>query len=148
MTYRPSEKVAVLDAISPVSQGVGTVTGSWISVAQFRKILAIIQTGVMTATATLDAKLQQATTSGGAGAKDVSGKAITQLTQAGGDSSKQVLIDLDTSQLDVAGGFSYIRLSLTDAAAASLISAVLLGFDGRYEPASVSNAASVKQVLY
>ena len=34
------------------------------------------------------------------------------------------------------------------AVAASLVGAVLLGFDGRYEPASDLDASSVKQIVY
>lgn len=148
MTYRPSEIVAVLAVLNPISQAAATVTSGWVPISTFRKILAIIQTGVLGASATIDAKLQQATSSGGAGAKDITGKAITQLTKVGTDDNKQVLLEVDASQVDVAGGFGYVQLSLTVGVAASLISAIMLGFDGRYEPASVSNVASVKQVLY
>lgn len=147
MTYRPSEKAAVLDVVSPISQGVGTVTGAWIPVTLFRKLLVIIQTGVLGALATVDANLQQATSAAGAGAKAITGKTITQLTKAGGDDNKQVEINLDASELDVTNGFAYVRLSIPVGVAASLVSAVIIGFDGRYEPASDNDASSVKQIL-
>lgn len=148
MTSRPSEQAAILAAIAPVSQGVGSAVSGWIPVTMFRKIMAVIQTGVLGAAATLDANLQQATSAAGAGAKAITGKSITQLTKAGGDDSKQVIIDLDAAELDIAGGFAYVQLTLTVAVAASLVSAVLLGFDGRYGPASDQDAASVKQIVY
>ncbi|HRF71752.1 MAG TPA: hypothetical protein PL117_03190 [Accumulibacter sp.] len=148
MTFRPSEKAAILAAIAPISQGVGTANSGWIPVTTFRKIMAMILTGVLGASATVDAKLQQATSAAGAGAKDVTGKAITQLTKAAADDGKQVIIDLDAAELDIAGGFAYVQLSITVGTAASLVGAVLLGFDGRYEPASDLDASSVKQIVY
>ena len=139
-----SEQLAVLDAISPVSQAAGTVTTGWISAANFERYMALILTGVLGASATLDAKLQQATDSSGTGVKDVTGKSITQVVKASGD-AKQVEINLRAEELDTNGGFSYFRLSLTVGTAASLVSAVVLGGVARNLPASSLNAASVVQ---
>jgi hypothetical protein len=94
----------------------------------------------------LDAKLQQATDASGTGAKDVVGKAITQIVKATGD-SKQALINLRPEELDVNNGFSYVRLSVTVAVAASLTSAQLLGFNPRFAPGDASNQAAVAQVV-
>lgn len=138
------ERVAVMATIDPVSQGAGTVTTGWVSMRDFLSMTALIQTGVMGSSATLDGKLQQATSSGGAGAKDITGKAITQIVKASGD-NKQATIDLRETELDVAGGFTYVRLSLTVGTAASLISATLFGNNARYLPASASNQAGVVQ---
>jgi hypothetical protein len=141
---KPSEIVSVLATYDPVSQAAATVTTGWVDAGNLHSVLAILQTGVLGASATLDAKLQQATTSGGAGAKDVTGKAITQIVKASGD-NKQALINCRTSELDVEGGFRYVRLSLTVGTAASIVSAVLLGFNVRYEDSSVFNQAGVVQ---
>ena len=46
--------------------------------------------------------------------------AYAQLTQAGADSNKQAVINLRQVELDVAGGYSHVRLTLTVATAASL----------------------------
>ena len=83
--------------------------------------------------------------SGGAGAKDITSKAITQIVKASGD-NKQALINLHPSELDVAGGFAFVRLSVTVGTAASLISAELYGVPG-YEPATAYNQAAVVQVV-
>ena len=80
------EPTALLD---PSSQAAGTVTTGWISVANHHGLLAIVQTGVLGTGATVDAKLQQAQDASGTGAKDLTGKAITQLTQAASGSAKQ-----------------------------------------------------------
>lgn len=127
-----SEGLALLDSISPVSQTPGTVTTGWVSAAAFLSFLAVIETGVLGASATLDAKIQQATDSSGTGAKDVSGKALTQIVKASGD-NKQAMIDFSAKDLDTNGGFGYVRLSLTVGTAASLIAAQLFGGNSRYE---------------
>jgi hypothetical protein len=143
----PSDRLAIVAAINPVSQAVGAVSTGWISMQNWRSVMAIVQAGVLGAAATLDAKLEQATSAAGAGAKDIAGKAVTQLTQAGTDSNKQAIINLRQAELDFAGGYSHVRLTLTVGTQASLVSAVLLGLDARYNPASDSDAASVDEIV-
>lgn len=141
---KSSELVAVLATLDPVSQAAATVTTGWIDFSKFHTLLAVLQTGVMGAAATVDAKIQQATSSGGAGAKDVAGRAITQVVKASGD-NKQVLISVRDNDCDVANGFSYVRLSVTVGTAASLIAAMVLGLNPRFADASAFNQAGVVQ---
>lgn len=110
-------------------------------------LLALIQSGVLGTGATLDAKLQQATDASGTGAKDVAGKAISQLTQAGSGSAKQAIINLRPEDLDVNNGYAYVRLSVTVGVAASLTAAQLLGFNPRFAPGDAINQAAVAQVV-
>lgn len=144
-TERLSEALALLATIDPVSQGAGTVTTGWINMADLKRLLAIVNTGVLGAAATVDAKLQQATSAAGAGAKDIANKAIVQIVKATGD-NKQALINLKGSELDVAGGFSFVRLSLTVGTAASLVGATVLG-SSSYESAAALNQGAVAQVI-
>ncbi len=141
-----SELFSVLATIDPASQAVGTVTTGWISAGNHHSLLALVQSGVLGTGATLDAKLQQATDASGTGAKDVTGKAITQIVKATGD-NKQTLINLRPDDLDVTNGYAYVRLSLTVAVAASLTAAQLLGFNPRFAPGDASNQAAVAQVV-
>jgi hypothetical protein len=141
---RIAELLSLLGTIDPVSQAAGTVTSSWISAANHERFMALIQTGVLGSSATLDGKLQQATDSSGTGAKDITGKALTQIVKASGD-SKQALINLRADELDMANGFTYFRLSLTVATAASLISASIFGSVAKNLPASTLNQAGVVQ---
>jgi len=143
----PSDRLAIVAAINPVSQAAGAVSTSWISMQNWRSVMAIVQAGVLGASATLDAKLEQATSAAGAGAKDIAGKLVTQLTQAGADSNKQAIVNLRQVELDFANGYSHVRLTLTVGTQASLVSAVLLGLDARYNPASDSDAASVDEIV-
>lgn len=143
---KASEQVAVLGAIDPSNQAAGTANSGWISMAKFQKLLAIVQTGTLGASATVDAKIQQATDSSGTGAKDVSNKSITQIVKASGD-NKQAEINLDAQDLDVEGGFDYVQLSVTVGTAASETAALVLGFNPRFAPGSDSNAASVAEIV-
>ncbi len=142
-----SELFAVLATIDPASLAVGTVTTGWISVANFHALVASIETGALGTLATLDAKLQQALDSSGTSAKDITGKAITQLTQAGGGSAKQVLINVKPEELDTVNGFGFVRLSITVGVAASLASAQVLGVNPRYATADALNQAAVAQIV-
>lgn len=143
---RISEQVAVLATLDPVSQGAATVTTGWVSMGKFARLVALIGVGAMTATSTVDAKLQQATDAAGTGAKDIANKAITQLLAAGGN-NRQVEIDLRDDELDVNNNFAFVRLSITVAAAASLIQAALIGAVPRNGLASDSNQAGVVQIV-
>jgi hypothetical protein len=145
---RPSDRVSVLGTIPPQSATTVQVTG-WLDATVFHSLMAVVATGAISATGTVDAKMQQATSAAGAGAKDVTGKAITQLTQAGSGSNKQVLINLHQEDLDINNGYKWVQLSITPATAAALIDGKLLGFDPRNLPASAAlNAnASLAQVV-
>jgi hypothetical protein len=138
MAVRPSALMTLLDQVSPVSQAAGTVTTAWVDALLYETLFAFIQAGVLGAAATLDAKLEQATTVGGAGAKNVTGSLITQLVKASNDNN-QVCINCQDEDLDSAGGFRFVRLSLTVGTAASLIAASLWGFAARYQPAAHKN---------
>ena len=145
-TSKLSERLAIADVIDPVSQSAATVTTGWINMANAERLLAIIQTGTLGTSATVDAKLQQATDASGTGVKDITGKALTQIVKASGD-AKQAQINLRTEELDTNGGFAFVRLSLTVGTAASLVSAVVLLGDVKNLPASASNHADVVQIV-
>jgi hypothetical protein len=141
---KPSEGLGLLATIDPVSQGAATVTTGWVDQSLYFAVMAVIQTGVLGASATVDAKIQQATDNAGTGAKDVTGKSITQIVKATGD-NKQAIITLKEADLDTEGNFRFVRLSLTVGVAASLVSAQLWGAIPRFMPAS--NQAATVQVV-
>jgi hypothetical protein len=141
---RLAEQLTILATIDPVSQAAGTVTTGWLSAAQHERFLAVIQTGVLGASATVDAKLQQALDSAGTSAKDIPSKSLVQILKAAGD-SKQAEINLRQDELDLLNGFAYFRLSLTVGTASSLVSALVLAGVARNYPASGLNQAGVVQ---
>lgn len=142
-----SARASVVGVIDPDAYAASTVTTGWIDMQDWFALLAIILAGDLVSTATLDAKFEQATDSSGTGAKDVSGSAITQLTQAGSDSNKQVLVNLNTGDLDFNNGFRFVRLSLTLGTAGGDVGAVVVGLDRRYGAATDGDAATVDEVV-
>jgi hypothetical protein len=140
-----SEMLSLLATYDAASVAVSTVTTGWVSAANHAALMAIIATGVLGASATIDAKIQQAQDSGGTGVKDVTSKAITQIVKASGD-NKQALINFKSEDLDVANGFAFVRISITVGTAASIVGATLLGGHPRFEDASTFNQAAVVQV--
>ena len=143
---KASEMLAVLATIDPASQAAGALSTGWVSVANHLGFLAMVQTGVLGTAATVDAKLQQALDSSGTGAKDISGKAITQIVKATGD-NKQALINVKPEELDTVNGFGFVRVTVTVGVAASITSAQLLGVNPRFAPADAANQAAVVQVI-
>lgn len=146
MNTRPSENIAVLATLDAASVAASTVTTAWVNAGLWLQILALIKTGALGASATVDAKLQQATDSAGTGAKDVTGKAITQVVAATGN-NKQVYINLKGQELDVTNGFSFVRLSVTVGTAASILDATLFGLLPRFGSAEALNQATLVQIV-
>ena len=142
----PTEQAALAAAIDPASVAPGTVESAWVDMAQYESLLAVLNTGVLGASATVDAKIEQATSAAGAGAKDVPNKAITQIVKATGD-DKQAAINLRSEHLDANNKYQFVRLSVTVAAAASLLGAQLYGFHPRVGPAHKGNPASVVEIV-
>jgi len=143
---KASEMLAILATIDPASQAAGAISTGWVSVANHLGFLAVVQTGVLGTSATVDAKLQQALDSSGTGAKDITGRAIIQIVKATGD-NKQALINLKPEDLDTVNGFGFVCVTVTVGVAASITSAQLLGVNPRYAPADVGNQAAVVQVV-
>lgn len=147
MNMRGSEFVAVVGNIDPDAYGTGTETTGWIAAKDFERFMAIVQAGDLGTSATLDAKLEQASDSSGTGAKDITDKAITQLTQAGSDSNKQAVINLKPAEMDMDNDFTHFRLSMTVGTAASDAGAVVLGMDPLYGPASDTDVSTVDEIV-
>ena len=143
----PSDRAAIVGVIDPDVTAAGTVTTGWVDATTFHNFMAIALAGTLGASATLDAKLEQATDSSGTGAKDIAGKAITQLTKAGSDDDKQAIINLRPDELDVNSDFTHFRLSVTIATATSDVGGLIVGMDPRYDNASANDLASVAEII-
>ncbi|WP_315759311.1 hypothetical protein [Bradyrhizobium sp. SZCCHNRI2007] len=141
---KPSQRAGIVGFISPVSQAAGTVTSAWMDATTFHNYMVILKSGVLGASATVDAKLQQATDNAGTGAKDITGKAIAQLVKASNDNN-QLTIDLKQEDTDFNNGFKWFRVSVTVGTAASLVDATVLGFDPRYGFGTDNDLATVVQ---
>lgn len=130
-----SQKTVLAAVIDPDATAAGTVTSAWVSLVDYEQIQAIVLAGTLGTNATIDAKLEQAQDAAGTGAKDIAGKAITQLTQAGSDDSdKQSIINCRSEELDVDNLFTHVRLSIAVGTATSDVGGVVFGHSARYQP--------------
>lgn len=145
-TIKFSDRTGILATLDPASVAASTVLTAYVPVAKWHTIAAILQTGVLGASATVDAKLRQAQDAAGTGVKDITGKSITQLVKASHD-NKQVVLECKADDLDTANGFTHVALSVTVGTAASLLSAALMGTNPRYAPATDFDSANVVQVV-
>ncbi|MEO0623134.1 MAG: hypothetical protein AAF183_12985 [Pseudomonadota bacterium] len=142
-----SDRAAVVGVINPDLNAAGTVTTAWIEAGLFNSFLAVVMAGTLGASATLDAKIEQATDAAGTDAKDVEDKAITQLTKAGGDDDAQAIINIAPDDLDLINNFGFFRVSMTVATASSDSAVTVLGLEPRYGPASANDLATVAEIV-
>lgn len=146
MNRLPSEKQAVVATIDPDAYGAGTELSDAIDMSKFESIQAILLLGTFISTGLADFKLVQAVTSGGS-YKDISGKAITQLTDASPDDDKQAIINLRAEELDVANEYRFVKMSFTLTTAGADSGAIALGANAAVEPASDNDLASVAEII-
>ena len=145
MPSLPSERVAIVATVDPDAAATGAFTSDYVNMEEFGSALAVVMAGVIAASGTLDAAVLQATSSTGAAVKAISGKSITQIDT--GSNDKQMLINIRTDELDVAGGFSFIALRLTHTTAGGDSAGLVLGLNCRHAPADDFDLASVSQII-
>lgn len=146
MMQRASEGVALLDQIVPQSASANTYesTGTGSLTKFFNRFLVIVQLGAITGSGTVNAKVQGRLDSGSWG--DISGKTMTELNGTGSDGSKSALINLSADEINDAG-YNDIRISITTATAATVLSALTLGIEPRYAPANNNDASFVDEII-
>ena len=145
-TERLSEQLAVVATIDPASLTANTYLTDAIDMKLHRRVLFIIAVGALTSSNTTDFSVVGDTASGGSYATTITGKTITQLTKAGSDDNKQVLVEVTAEEV-AAQGLRYIKGSLVTAAAAALGCVVALADSTRYGPASDYDLASVDEIV-
>lgn len=155
MNALPSERVAILGTIDPDAYTAASPSSSynsdWVDLEKFGSIMAILQTGILGTAANVDFAVVQAQDGSGTGEKAITGKSITQLDEAGASppdtNDKQYIINVRAEELDVEGGFSFVQAQITLQDATSDLSAIILGLDPRFGPASDNDLASVAEIV-
>jgi len=117
----------------------GVYDSAWVVMANYHRGILILKVLAMGAGATLDQSVRQATTTAGAGAAAIAGKAFTQLTQAGGDVGALNCMELRTEELNVTGGFDCVSVRTTVAVANVVIAYQFYGRVPRFPPVGVAN---------
>lgn len=138
----PSERVAVLATIDPDAYTANTYNSDVIDMSLWGSIMVIVQAGALGSSATLDVAVKSDTASGGSYSTTVD--SITQLTDAGSDSDKQVVMNI--LQEDLTEGHRYVRVDMTIATATSDAALIVLGLDPVYAPANSNDLASVDEI--
>lgn len=142
-----SYEAAVVATIDPDAYAASTYTSDYVSMAKFKSLQAIVMAGTLGTNATIDAKLIQATDASGTSAKDITGKAITQLTEAGSDSDKQAVINVRDDELDINNGFTHVAVYLTVGTATSDAGVIVMGHNPVDGVASANDLASVDEIV-
>ena len=146
VNMKTSEGIALLAPINPTVFAAGSPPATvWIKADQFHQYGLVLTAGAITASTAVAVKLQQASSAGGAGAKDVPGKALANLAPA--DSNKQQIINLRPDELDADSGFAWFGwvITVTGGTSAAL-SGAIIGVNPK--TGSAAQAASVSQILY
>ena len=149
----PTDAAAIVATIDPDANAPGVYYSDFVDMGDWHALLAEICVGTLGTNGTVDAALLQSTDSAGTSEKAITGKSITQLTQAGSDADKQALINLRPEELDVSGSFRWVRLRITTdetaspSAAVNDFGATLWGFWPRNGVASDQDLASVDEIV-
>ena len=145
MNRHLSETLAVVATIDPATYNVGSATSDWISLSRIQRVLFVLQTGVLSATSTIDLKIQAR--AGTASPVDVPGATITQLTKSAGD-NRIVVMEVSTPRIDsLAAGYDQIRAAVTVGGAAAPLSLVALAGIIGYYPAAHVDLADVAEII-
>jgi len=139
-TERFTERWQLLDTIVP-SVSTAEQNSGWNAVANYSRIVVIIQTGAITSGGTIDADIEIGTTSSGGTTATMTGKSITQLTSA--DADKVVVVEIRPEEFTQSGvHYPYMQLELTCATQNCLVGAQIWG-EVEYAPASTTNIDEV-----
>ena len=144
MATKQYEEWAVIGVIDPDAYTAAEQLTAAIDMSKWEDIMAVVMAGDLGTNATVDAKLTASATSGGSYA-DITGKAITQLTEAGTDSNKQALIHLRGDEMPA--GKYFVKLSMTVGTATSDAGAIVLGRPRTVKPAYANDLASVDEIV-
>ena len=109
-----TDRATVAVALAPVSKTAGTTTSAAVSMLGFGGGALLVNAGVIGTSGTVDCKITSSATTGGS-YTDVTGAAITQMTQAGGDSGTSQLVSFDMPL-----GHNFIKTVLVNATAAAI----------------------------
>jgi hypothetical protein len=144
ITVRATEKMGVVGIIDPDAYTAATYLTGAIDMSKWNRVVFIVMAGDLGSSATVDFKVTEASTSGGS-YSDISGKAITQLTQAGTDDNKQALVEVLASELG--SGKQFIKGSFTVGTATSDGGVIALGFHPRFGPAGDFDLTAVDEIV-
>ncbi len=142
-TMRWTEREALLADLDADAYAAGVYNTAWVDMSVYHRLVVLLNVGDMVQASTVDLLLQEATDAAGAGAQAIAGKAITQLTQAGGDGDDVCIIELRSEELDENNAYRFVRAVLTIGAAGSDAALFVIGTVARYMPVPTTNLTEI-----
>lgn len=150
MAYKPrlSEELAIVATIDPDAYTTGTQTSDIIDMRYHKRVMFIVEAGTLGSSATIDFLVFGDSAAAMGTEVALTGKAITQLTEAGTDSDKQAIVEVTAEELasQIVGG-RYIRGKPAIGTATSDAGMMALADRSRYTPASDYDLASVDEIV-
>lgn len=140
-----TDYAAVVATIDPDAYTAAAYVSDGIDMSLWQEVMFIVEVGTLGSSATVDFFVDGGTDNS-TFATPITGKAITQLTDAGTDSDKQAIV-LVTEAECTAQGVRYIRGELTVATATSDCGMIAIAFGPNYGPASANDLASVDEIV-
>ena len=135
-TERFSEVHQIGAELLPQNRAAAVYQSAWFNMSIHHRLAYVLHTGVLAAAATVDLILQEAQDATGTGAAAIAGKAITQLTQAGGDGNDVCIIELRTEEMTP--GFDFVRAVLTVGGNTAFTAGIGYGIVNRYAPVATT----------
>ena len=143
---RMSERLALVGTIDPDAYGTGAQTMDVIDMQHYRRVLFTVLAGTLGTSGTIDFAIYGDSGSNGSFATLITGKEVTQITDAGTHSDKQRQIEVTAEEV-AAQGLRYLRASMTVGTATSDACAIAQAEGLRYRPASAYDLASVDEII-
>lgn len=142
-----NERLALIGTIDPDAYSADTYQSDEIDMSNFRRVLFILSVGEMGSSATFDFEINGgASTNPGSHATLVTGKDATQLTQAGTDSDKQVIIEVSAEEA-AAQGLQFLEAEVIVGTAACDLAVIVLGEPAHYSDTAGLDLASVDEII-
>lgn len=142
-----AERVAVIGTIDPDAYGTGDQTTDIIDMKSWREVMFVVAVGDIASTGTADFLVKGSAASNMGTPATITGKTITQLTQAGTDSDKQVVVRVTAEEV-AAQGYRYIQGTLTLTTAGADATVLVLGMHAHYTRAADYDLSTVDEIVY
>jgi hypothetical protein len=141
----PSKRADVVGSIDPDAYAAGTYTTGWIDMSKFFSVLAVVMAGTLGASATLDAKIQQARIRA-ARARRISPASRSRSLRRPAPIATNRRSSTSCSRISTANNFA--RPPLDDGRDGGVRRRrVVLGFDPRFGDAEANDKASVDEIV-
>jgi hypothetical protein len=137
-----TDKFKVRATIDPDAYGTGTQNSDSIDMRDFESVMFILAVGDIAATGTVDMAIKSSDDNS---TFDSTIKAITQLTAAGTDSDKQVIVNVRAE--DLPEGDRYVRAEVTIGTAACDLGLIALAHNATPAGANTGHLSTVDEVL-